>query len=843
MPVPLSDLDELTALIDLRLPKGSSAESYERVMQFIDHGKVIRPGFPDVPYDDGGMWALATDRSLRRYLHGFLFFQDWPNSAQKDSAGRIARTAYEVSQKWQRLFAAGDSTDKMAFHDETTAQRLSNHLAMLPSFTQHLSPSEVEKLHSFLDSTAMLLADDEFHAAGNNHGMFQDLALLSYSIKATWRSDIDRDKYFELAERRLMSYFLSSFTSDGVHKENAPTYHLMICNQVRRHRDLLRVCRHPDAKVLDVLLAKAALYATHAVQPNGQFPQISDTQQLDLAAGARGTFADSEYAYAATAGKSGSQPTSRTLVLPDSGYAIYRSAWGDPNSTYVFFNAAYNADYHKHSDDLSLLIRHRGLDLLAESGPFGYNYSDPLTKYAFSQYAHNNVVVDGRSTPRTDDKAKTVTMDASDVRPDGFRVTGSTGRLAGADHSRTVEIEETSGETKIDVFDVVTADAPHTYEMFWNIGNDVVPVVHGQGFELFRQEEKVMDLFFQADVPTQVSLHRGETSPRHLGWRFPKFGAATPGNVVRISFEGQATSMNTRIRFHDFSYKDRSLVDPQTGWKRSSTPVGLNYLQVPATTNAGKQFLVVCFSAIGLIGDFTYNYKTTIDDIDVAALYILDDFGDQGAYYLQDHGSKAIFDAVQQLIDQKLKEAELGPEQLITVGSSKGGTAALIHGLAAGAGNIFAGAPQTRIGTFVSMPHPNVLRYMTGGDDDAAVASLDRVLYDLAEDCAVGSRIRVLVGDKDHHYKGHVLPFARHLRNLGHVVQVDALPGLPHSEIGRTYRLQLQDYLDRLVNGQSVALAPEPNSGKPARGKKARLRALAGRIRRRQFPSPKRPRL
>ena len=235
-----------------------------------------------------------------------------------------------------------------------------------------------------------------------------------------------------------------------------------------------------------------------------------------------------------------------------------------------------------------------------------------------------------------------------------------------------------------------------------------------------------------ADVPLSVSVRRAQKKPTYLGWRFPKFGQVEPADVVRVAFRGRSTQVRTTLRLGDFAYRDRGLADPRQHWRRFERAVGLNYQQVPAKNQAGAKRLVVVFTAVHQPGDFTYNYRATVDQTPFHALYVLDDFGDQGAYYLQDHGDRGIFDTVQALIDSTLQQLGLTPSDLVTVGSSKGGTAALIHGLAAGAGHVFVGAPQTRIGTFVSKPHPNILELMTGGTGPEQVAELDEALYELA---------------------------------------------------------------------------------------------------------------
>ncbi|MFQ8600385.1 MAG: heparinase II/III family protein [Oscillospiraceae bacterium] len=65
--------------------------------------------------------------------------------------------------------------------------------------------------------------------------------------------------------------------------------------------------------------------------------------------------------------------------------------------------AAYHTKYHKHCDDLSILV-HKGGDILVEAGCNGFDYKDPMTRYSYSCFAHNTLVVDDASLPRVDGK-------------------------------------------------------------------------------------------------------------------------------------------------------------------------------------------------------------------------------------------------------------------------------------------------------------------------------------------------------------------------------------------------------------------------------------------------------
>ncbi|WP_189350052.1 heparinase II/III domain-containing protein [Zhihengliuella salsuginis] len=787
---------------------GASSDS--AVEAYLTGGVIRSPRFGDLTYDGGRVWDDVGDRTRDRFTHGFLFLADWASVLEAPEQ-RVRAAVLELIGRW--VESAGlqpeSARHPMAYHDETTAQRLM-HWLLVEWNLRRGGVSDLAPLREAIDATAAILRREDFHAGWNNHGMFQDLALRHYSEMATWNDAGVLEATRQVALRRLHDYFSTCFTADGVHVENSPTYHQMVCQYLGEHSVYLHQRGDTDSE-LDAILAKAARYAAHVVTPTGRYPLLSDSVARDLRGLAGRIFDDAGFDFSVSGGRRGREPAERTLLLPASGYAIHRSAWADPQATWVMTTAAYNSDYHKHSDDLSVVVHSLGQPLLTEAGPYGYNYADPLTVYAFSQYAHNNIVLDGRSVRRVDTRAETVRMSAAETTDAGFEVTSETGRLPDGHHQRQVSVATGDDADVVRIVDTVesTADRTRTWEQFWNLAANLEVVPHGQGFEAFRDGVKVLDALFTADVPTRVTVHRGESGERPLGWSFPEFGKVEPANVVRVEFAAARARVETRFAVRgDFNYADLALVDGKNQWQRSSTVPPLNY-RLEAVEQPADAPLVVVFSAISPKGHFTYNYKNSLQDLHVNVLYILDDFGDQGSYYLQDHGRTQIADAVQRVIAETADRLGVSRRSVYCIGSSKGGTAAIYHGIEFGAGGIVVGAPQTRIGSFLEKPHPNVLEFMTGGTGPGDVEQLDSVLFDQLPRHRDIPAVDLIVGDADHHYRNHVLPWVDQAREAGHEVRLEVVPGTPHAEVGPVFK----DFLRSRIG--AVSEVRRPDSARP----------------------------
>jgi hypothetical protein len=119
-------------------------------------------------------------------------------------------------------------------------------------------------------------------------------------------------------------------------------------------------------------------------------------------------------------GKDGKPPTGSLRAFPQSGYVVIRDRWPEgpadyEDCSYLAQICAFHSRTHKHADDLSFVWYDRGVELVTDSGRFGYVhgaeqdsklaeegfwYSHPSRVYVESTRAHNTVEIDQRSFPR-----------------------------------------------------------------------------------------------------------------------------------------------------------------------------------------------------------------------------------------------------------------------------------------------------------------------------------------------------------------------------------------------------------------------------------------------------------
>lgn len=128
--------------------------------------------------------------------------------------------------------------------------------------------------------------------------------------------------------------------------------------------------------------------------------------------------------------------------------------------------------------------------------------------------------------------------------------------------------------------------------------------------------------------------------------------------------------------------------------------------------NRGSRVLVVVFSGMDSNDkNRLYNYVKGLVDVQVDFLYLSDPFGYRGSYYWKEGGSDEPLKITQRLLKNILARKKY--KCVCFLGSSKGGSAAVLHGALLGIDYILAASNQYNIGSYVAQS-PNIFYGMTG---------------------------------------------------------------------------------------------------------------------------------
>lgn len=213
----------------------------------------------------------------------------------------------------------------------------------------------------------------------------------------------------------------------------------------------------------------------------------------------------------------------------------------------------------------------------------------------------------------------------------------------------------------------------------------------------------------------------------------------------------------------------------------------IKYLYKKADNYASDK-LVLIFSALG--AKPTYNYVRTLEGIDINQLFILDEYGGRGCYYLGQAPDYFVEKSVAALIEMILKENNIEHDNVICAGSSKGGTAALYFATKYKLKNVVVAEPQIEIGKYlIDYKAHDVLGYMIGENyTQKDLNQLNQMLYTLMCKSEILPRMTIHAGRNSYYYKEHISEFLKLMeRNSKALIELDLKDYRDHRELIKYY--------------------------------------------------------
>lgn len=733
--------------------------------------------------DDSNIWIDETkySRSYLRLVNGFSYLLDITYVYEKTKNKIYIEKTMDIIKRWFNENDFNTRNNTMAFHDETTALRLENILTFIIKLKNDLEHKDTKYLLLKLDETAEILSRDNFHTTLTNHGMFQDIALLKYSLLLE-RSNFTA--YKKIAIDRLMKYFDFVFTKEGIAKEHAPIYHLMITHNLIKFMRLARLDNSiiDELKEAKELIKRAENFIVDIIKLDGNLPNISDTETQPVPITYKKLFKSNEFKFVTTNGKDGRCPTYLDKVYKDSGYAIFRDGWNKDNAQ-VIFTAAYHSAYHKHTDDLNVLFYDEE-DILVEAGPNGYNYKDPFTKYAYSSRAHNTLSVLNSPLPRTDGKFEKVKIIDYKICDEYSEVLGENDRYDDINHKRKIRFTK---NTKIlEVEDYITSSKENSYEINWNVSKHLNLKLEGNTAKIIKNNIEIGTIKVFANKPFQVKLYNGLSDKSIKGWQFPKMESKEPIPNLAITCTASNVKFYTQIILYK-NLKSDTLKKIYSQEKVFCSKENIKYI---FKNNEESKKLCIVFPAMSEKNKPAYNYLETLKDCKINKLFILDNFDVQGSYLLGKNRSFIIEDCVNGLIDKIISEKNILLKDIIMVGSSKGGYIALYNGIKRKVGNIIVGGPQSKLGNFLinEAKHHEVATYIAGDTSKESKEYLNNILYNEIENSNnTTTKIDIHVSKNDHHYENHVIDLVKSITEINKNVNVDLMNYDGHKKLKMYY--------------------------------------------------------
>lgn len=534
-------------------------------------------GFPDVKIDLLADWTAnpVGNRSWQWNTASFNFMPALLGYYQETNDTRALDFAISAVRSWGE--AQSDLQDyEFANHDHATALRAENALYLKTLLVQQkLAGDTWPWIRRFILDEARRLAQDGFYSEHTNHGIEQSriLAFIAYAFPEAKQSD----EWWAVASLRLEKELSFAFTSEGVHVENSPAYHIFVCNAFLKTVYALPPMRAAGLRsTVDKTMAKAMHFATQIVRPDGLLPIIGDTQQsppMNCFWPYTDSVAFEEFLYAASKGEKGTSPSRSVGAFPKSGYLVVRDRWGHnprqfQSAFHLVMKCGWHSPYHRHDDDLNIVLYY-GEDWLVDGGLYSYVEKDPVRRYLRSKWAHNVCVIDvpGDRWSFAARRRVRSSLEIEAASGEPVRATGITSGYAGYSASRKLDVFRNA--RRFIVQDSIRpnsrASGPVQFRSLWHVPADknvyvrrdgalVVSKSSGRALHI-RSTESTFDKISLLDLPIEgVPGPVHSTHANHL----------TPAQIISFDVFGHELSASLCFEFfEDVDLGDWTLATPE----------------------------------------------------------------------------------------------------------------------------------------------------------------------------------------------------------------------------------------------------------------------------------------
>ena len=185
---------------------------------------------------------------------------------------------------------------------------------------------------------------------------------------------------------------------DGFQYELTTNYHDVVVNNYQRLFETAKAFGYSLPESMRLKLVKATKLYVELMMGDGTTPDINDGRRAparDFLLPKARFFHDESMDFVLNGGP---EPSFRSVTLPWSGFAVFRSGWRKEDCWALFDSAPFGRA-HQHEDKLNFLLFANGKYLVTEGGNYAYDDS-PMRRYILSTASHNTALVDGKGQDR-----------------------------------------------------------------------------------------------------------------------------------------------------------------------------------------------------------------------------------------------------------------------------------------------------------------------------------------------------------------------------------------------------------------------------------------------------------
>ena len=318
------------------------------------------------------------DRSWRFWFQNLSWLPSHLDILAEDIAQKQAEY---VALKWIMFIQDKKSDPEFFYHDHSLAYRAINLIECMDFFSDEM---RIVLIHHLTEIGTLLVSPLEDNAL-SNHAFDQAIALFLISDFLT--SSPFSKAWQEISLARIERELDYSFTNDGVHVENSPSYHHgMITNIHRSLSKVLKISPHQAIQNHRSDLAKSIPYLAWIIRPDGKVPPLGDSEEKQVSTNL-GRKISGDEVFSSHEG----------MRVFGEGYAIWKSSLKQYHLT---LKSCHHGRFHRHDDDCSLALWVKGENLLMDSGLLYYEEKDLDRIHVRSAKGHSGFEIPGKKPNR-----------------------------------------------------------------------------------------------------------------------------------------------------------------------------------------------------------------------------------------------------------------------------------------------------------------------------------------------------------------------------------------------------------------------------------------------------------
>jgi len=350
---------------------------------------------------------------------------------------------------------------------------------------------------------------------------------------------------------------------DGGYTEASTYYHRYV---VRLFDMILDFAERHKAQFPNKFYArfeKMYAFMMYTAWPDGRMPAVNDgfhAKKLQpLFRKALQRFHRKDFEYFATEGKAGKKPDTTSVAFPYTGLYVMRSDLS-PEARYSIFDGGLFGSAHGHEDKLNFEIVAYGQPFIIEAGTYTYVYNK-WHKYFESSFAHNTIVVDGRSQLRQPDQKhwdskpqkKLPNVWFSNENIDYVQSTYDKG-YGNAKENISHDVKHTRRLLFVKpdywiLWDVLSGKGEHTYDQLFHFVPGEIEISESNKSVRTKNKNSANLVIYPVQTENlSVKIEEGKLHPIQ-GWYSPKYGEKVEAPVVIYSKQGKTPTVFLDVLF------------------------------------------------------------------------------------------------------------------------------------------------------------------------------------------------------------------------------------------------------------------------------------------------------